>query len=97
MSYIIPTWVDKKARSKAEKASARLDYLLGLIAAIHTDRKSIRGVAEKVGLDHSTISLYIRQGKFSEKAAARMVAGIKDEHLTVAMLTDPLSIGKSPG
>ena len=97
MSYTIPHWVDKKARSNAARCSARLDYLLGLLAAHHTDRKSLRGLAEKIGMDHSTLSLYVRQGKFTDTAAAKMVEGLADANLTASMLIDPLSIAKSPG
>lgn len=95
--HTIPTWVDKGKTRNAQRASARLDYLMGLLAALHTERKSIRGLAEKVGMDHSTISLYIRNGAFTEAAANRIVTALKDPKLTAAMLMNPMGIDKSPG
>lgn len=95
--HTIPSWVEKGKTRNAQRASARLDYLLGLLAALHTERKSIRGLAEKVGMDHSTISLYIRQGAFTEAAAFRIVNALKDPKLTISMLMHPLTIDKSPG
>lgn len=95
--HTIPSWVDKgKTRSK-DKASARLDYLVGLLSALHTERKSVRGLAEVVGMDHSTISLYVRQGEFSVSSAERIVEALKDPKLAVTMLTEPLTIARSPG
>lgn len=95
--HTIPTWVDKNKSRGRDKASARLDYLVGLLAALHTERKSIRGLAEKIGMDHSTISLYIRKGAFTMPAATRIVETLKDPKLAVTMLTEPLTIARSPG
>lgn len=95
--HTIPSWVDKGRTRQADKASARLNYLLGLLAALHTERKSIRGLAEKIGMDHSTFSLYVRQGAFTMPAATRIVDTLKDPKLAVSMLTEPLTIARSPG
>lgn len=95
--HTIPSWVEKGKTRKEERATARLDYLLGLLAALHTERKSMRGLAEKVGLDHSTISGYIRQGAFTQSAAQRIVDTLKDPKLSVTMLTEPLTVARSPG
>lgn len=93
----IPKWVEKGLRTKADKAVARLKYVTASLAARHTERNSVRGLAEMVGLDHSTISIYIRRGKFSQKAADLIVQKLGDKTLTATMLTDPLSIPKEPG
>lgn len=93
----IPAWVDKGKRSKSERCVARLKYVIGLLAAQHTSRGSARALAEKVGLNHSTVSIYVRRGKFSDQAAHTIVINLNDPTITVGMLTDPLSIAKAPG
>lgn len=93
----IPAWVDKGKRSKSERCVARLKYVIGMLAARHTSRGSARALAEMVGLNHSTVSIYVRRGKFSDQAARTIVTSLNDSTLTVGMLTDPLSIDKAPG
>jgi len=88
----IPAWVEKGLRTQAQKSRARLKYIVGNLAARHTGRASMRALAEKVGMDHSTISGYIRRGSFSDQAAANVVAALSDSELSVAMLTTPLSL-----
>lgn len=89
----IPTWVDTKNRG-SKRASARLRYVMNVLAAKHTGGGSMRALAEKVSLDHSTISLYIRRGSFSQSAAERVVKMLKTDEVTVDMLINPLDIGK---
>lgn len=93
----IPHWVEHGKRSKREKATARLKYLMSTLAARHTSRSSMRGLADMVGMSHSTLSLYIRRGAFTESAAKCIVEVLKDGELTPQMLVDPMSISKSPG
>jgi hypothetical protein len=92
----IPTWVDAKKRSKSAKATARLKFMLTYLAAKNTGRGSMRALAELVGLDHSTLSTYIRRGAFSEAAAQRIEAKLGAKQITADMLVDPLSIGAPP-
>lgn len=93
----IPNWVDKGKRSKGERATARLKYIISTLAARHSPRCSMRGLADMVGLNHSTIAIYVRRGAFSSLAAERIVEKLNDPTLTTAMLIDPMSIPKSPG
>lgn len=93
----IPHWVDKGKRSKSEKATARLKYLMSTLAARHTSRSSMRGLADMIDMSHSTLSLYIRRGAFTDSAAKHIVESLKDGELTAEMLMDPMSISKSPG
>ncbi len=91
----IPQWVDKGKRSKADKAAARLKYVIGLLAAQHTERASMRSLAEHCGLDHSTIATYVRRGAFSDSAATAIVSALADKALEVWHLTRPLDIPRS--
>jgi transcriptional regulator with XRE-family HTH domain len=93
----IPSWVDAKKRRKADKASARLKYILTLTAAKHTGRQSIRALAERCGMNHSTISLYIRKGAFSEKAAKRIEEVIGREEIAAEFLMNPFVEERPPG
>ena len=92
----IPNWVDKGKRSKTEKATARLKYIIMTLASRHSPRSSMRGLAELVGMNHSTLAIYVRRGACSELAARRIVEKLKDDTLTTTMLTDPMSVAKAP-
>ena len=92
----IPAWVEKDKRSQSAKRTARLKFIINGLAARFTSRGSIRAFGLFVGVDHSTISGYIRKGEFSEAAAKTIIAKVGDPTLTVEMLTDPLSIPKEP-
>ena len=89
---IIPTWVERGQRTKAEKKRARLKFLINSLAARFTTGGSIRQFGTFVGLDHSTISGYIQKGEFSESAATTIVAKVNDPMITVAMLRDPMQM-----
>lgn len=97
----IPHFVDARKRTKKERQSARLKYVLGVIAAKNTGRQSMRALADMVGLDHSTLSTYIRRGSFSVPAAEKVIAGLQQHKIapevTVEQLIDPLLIEKVPG
>lgn len=91
----IPTWVEKGLRTKEAKSTARLKFIVGNLAARHTGRASMRALAEHVGLDHSTISGYIRKGTFSEQAAATIIEKLGDTSVTTKMLIEPLTIPRA--
>lgn len=90
---IFPPFVDKN-KTKAGRASARLRYILVKLSVEHTGRHSMRGLAEVVGLDHSTLSTYIRKGGFSETAAFRVFHSIPNCPVTIEELMNPMLIGK---
>lgn len=91
MTYDFPQWVDAPTR-KAERASNRLQYMLRKTAIELTGTHSMRGLAQLCGMNHSTISKYVKQGRFTEKAACVMEVKIGADKLTAAMLTNPLDI-----
>ena len=88
----IPQSVDRQNRTKAARASARLRFMLRFVAVQHTHRASMRALGELVGLDHSTLSTYIRVGKFSESAAKRICDKVGHDTISVEMLVNPLSL-----
>lgn len=87
----IPHFVEVGRKTKKAKASARLKFVLANLAAQHTSRSSMRALADKIGMDHSTLSTYIRRGYFSEPAAKRIeeVMGAVSD-ITAAELMDPM-------
>jgi lambda repressor-like predicted transcriptional regulator len=89
----IPPFVDRN-KKKSERASARLRYMLAVLAAKHTGRQSMRALSEMVGLDHSTLSTYIRKGSFSERSANRIAEAIGTDEITADMLMNPLEVGR---
>ena len=91
----IPAFIDRN-KTKSERASARLRYVLISLSVQHTGRHSMRALAELVGLDHSTLSTYIRKGGFSESAATRIVTAIPTCDISVDELMRPLTVGKAP-
>lgn len=88
----IPAWVEKDKRSLNAKRTARLKFIINNLASRFTSRSSIRAFGLFVGVDHSTISGYIRKGEFSETAANAIIAKVADPEITVEMLTNPMSI-----
>jgi hypothetical protein len=86
-----PAWVDGPRKTKAQRATARLKFIIFSLSA-GTERMSARCLAEKVGLDHSTISGYIRRGAFSPNAAAKIETALGRKTIRAEYLTDPLNI-----
>ena len=87
-----PGWV-QKARSKKAQASARLRYIMYKLAIEHTPTGSIRGLCETCKLgSHTTVSLYISQGAFSQHLAERFEERFGSAIITAAQLVAPLDI-----
>lgn len=93
-----PKWADSTSLSKQQRASGRLKFITMTLATELSTRASMRALAEKVGLEHSTITKSITQGYFSDKSAITMVHHLKQNSpwLTVEMLTAPMTIRKTP-
>lgn len=68
-----PDWVEKGCRTRRQRATARLKFILFTATYDLTGMRGPRVLAPIVGLDFSTIYLYIREGAFSETAAAKIV------------------------
>lgn len=87
-----PKWV-LRIRSKRQQASARLRYMLYRIALEVSDTPTIRSMCVQTGVaNHSTVSLYISQGAFSNALAARFEEIFGPDIITADALTDPMSI-----
>lgn len=93
-----PKWADNTQLSKQQRASGRLKFITMTLANELSVRGSMRALAEKVGLEHSTITKSVKQGYFSEKSAITMAYHLKAQSpwLTVEMLTSPMEIRKTP-
>lgn len=91
-----PTWADGPKLTKKQRAAGRLRYIMMNLSTEFVGRNSMRAFGELVGLDHSTLSKYIKTGHFTEKAASQVEVRLGSKHVTAAMLMDPLSIPKTP-
>ena len=87
-----PPWANGPKLSKKQRASLRLRYIISKISLQISGRQSHRALAEHVGLNHSTISLYVSRGAFSEKAAKTIEERVGRTICRAEWLTDPLNI-----
>lgn len=93
-----PQWADGPKLTKQQRAEGRLKFLIFTLAIEHTGRNSMRAFGEVVGLDHSTLSKYVKWGAFTEKAASQVQVRLNGKGttpVTVEMLMNPLSIDKT--
>lgn len=90
-----PGWVNRSAgggRARRETvASNRLRYLIKRIAIEHNDKGSVEQIARLLGMHHSTFSIYIRRGHFSEAAALKLERTFGRDIVRAEWLRDPLN------
>lgn len=91
---IFPSWTNRRAMKKSEKASARLRYLINRIAAELGPINSLKSVGDEIGVNYSTILSYIDRGSFSRATADKL-----EERFDVPAewLLDPMSIDDTSG
>lgn len=92
MSIMFPQWVNDLKKSDTDRARLRLRYILAVAAVEATGKQSVRALARHSKVDHSTISISIRRGYFTEDTALLLTEVIKHPFITVANLTKPLEI-----
>ena len=91
MSVRFPPWVDAQPNDD-ERASARLRYLVNRAALEATGKQSVRALAEKIEMDHSSISNAIRRGYMSEGMAMAIEQSVGRAVLKANYLINPLKI-----
>lgn len=92
MALRFPPWVENQGTDEA-RAVARLRYLVARAAVEATGSQSVRALAKKIEMDHSSISTAIRRGYFSEDMAKAIEAAIgRSSVIKIEYLTDPLKI-----
>ena len=91
MSVRFPPWVDTQPNDD-ERASARLRYLVNRAALEAPGKQSVRALAEKIEMDHSSISNAIRRGYMSEGMAQAIVQSVGLSMLKADYLINPLKI-----
>lgn len=90
-----PKWVAPSKTSKTQVASNRLRYLLGRLALEFSAEGTLKALCRKVGVSHSTISIYIRNGHFSPVMALKFEKAFGAERAAAMWLQDPSSIPQS--
>lgn len=92
MALRFPPWVDNQG-SDEKRATARLRYLVARAAIEATGSQSVRALAKKIEMDHSSISTAIRRGYFSDDMAAAIEAAVgRSSIIKIEHLTEPLKI-----
>lgn len=87
-----PAWVDGPRKSKADRASARLKWMLSQAAFALTGKTGMRNLAPLVGLDQSLLYMYIRQGSFTVQSATKIEKALGRKVINAYHLTNPLEI-----
>ena len=87
-----PKWVNKPGTTKQERAANRLRYLVLRLSLELDPRNTLQVVADRVGMSHVTISLYITRGYFSPAMAARFEDTFGRESCPNEWLRDPMLI-----
>ena len=91
MTVRFPQWVEDHKKDH-ERASARLQYLVSLAAVEATGRQSVRALCEQIQMDHSSVSLAIRRGYFTEKMATAVANAVSSKTIRPEYLVAPLKI-----
>lgn len=91
MTVRFPQWVEANKKDD-ERASARLQYLISLAAVEATGRQSVRALCEQIQMDHSSMSLAIRRGYFTEKMANAVANAVTSKSIRAEYLIAPLKI-----
>lgn len=91
MTVRFPQWVDAH-KKEDQRASARLRYLISVAAVEATGRQSVRGLCERIEMDHSSVSSAIRRGYFTEQMAKAIEAAVGRKVIRFEYLIAPLKI-----
>lgn len=76
-----PKWVDDPELDDQGRARARLKYLIYRAATRNCGRPSLKALARKCEVDHSTLAYGLRKGKLSDSVARKLCDGAGvDEH-----------------
>lgn len=70
-----PDWVDDPQLDDQGWAQARLKFMLYRAAGPNCDRPSLKALARKCGVDHSTLAYGMRKGRLSDKVARKLCDG----------------------
>lgn len=87
-----PKWVAPAKAAKAVIASNRLRYLVGRLAVEFSADGSLKALCDKAGVSHSTICIYVRQGRFSPAMATKFEKTFGTEFCKAEWLVDPSTI-----
>lgn len=91
---IFPDWVVKPNRqTRRQSAVKRLKFIVMNAALQHSGAGNVATFAKALDMERSTISGYIRHGRFSYPAAARAESVFGADLIKKEWLTDPLLLG----
>jgi len=91
MAVRFPAWVDTHKKDE-HRATARLRYLISRAAIEATGKQSVRALAAKIEMDHSSLSFAIRRGYLTVPMAIAIEQAVGRAVVRAEYLTDPLKI-----
>ncbi len=87
-----PKWVNQTGSTKEQRAGNRLRYIIGRLALEYSRDGTLKALCGKLGVSHSTVSLYITLGKFSENMAVAFEKAFGRDLAPREWLLEPLKI-----
>ena len=89
----MPTFPPHVERKRGlDLARARLRYMIYSASLHKLGKASMQQLAREAGCNHSTISIAITKGRFTQELADRVCSVIGGEHVRSEWLVDPLNI-----
>lgn len=86
-----PKWVETP-KTEQERASARLKFIILLLALHAGARPTLRSFGEKIDMNHTLLWKLINAGSFSRPAATKVIKATGTKLVTVDDLVYPLEI-----
>ncbi len=86
-----PVWIDH-GKNDLARAQCRLKYMLNRVGLEVFGCTTMRGLAKKVGIDHSSLHNACTRGYFTEPMATQIEEAVGRKHLRREYLCKPLEI-----
>lgn len=87
-----PNWTRRTGLSRLERSAKRLRYLVYRLAIEVLETPTIRGLGDKAGIDHSSISCALRTGRFTPEMAEKFEKAFGRKLVRKEDLINPLAV-----
>lgn len=81
-----PEWVDDPQLDDQGRAQARLKYMIYRAATRNCGRPSLKALARKCDVDHSTLAYGLRKGRLSDAVARKLCDGVGNDEAGMPLL-----------
>jgi len=86
-----PIWIENE-KKPLKKAQLRLKFMLGMATMRRFGKSSVRGLAEHIPYNHSSIFNAIDRGSFTSDMASAIEKVVGRDELRAEWLVNPLKI-----